>query len=112
VLDHRSPQAAYDSLPARDRPAVVIERFHRCARGSLVGYADVAIPSDRVVIRSIAVHQIGDWISIRLPEATARMFFCVPPRYLDERGARQFEREVIAALRTHRHALAGRERGP
>lgn len=86
--------------------------FRPCVRGSPRGFADVPIPSDQIVIRNIAIFQTGDWISIRLPEPTAAMFFDVPPAYRDERVARQFEREVIVALRTtNRHVLAYQEGG-
>ena len=99
ALDAATPS----TVPARPRPSVVLTKVRPATPGSsLRCYVDVMIPSDYVTIHWVAVHQIGPHCSIRLPEASAErrpMFFDMPPRYLDELGARGFERAVIAAVR-------------
>jgi hypothetical protein len=89
-------------------PAVVIERFRPVAGRTLRGHVDVTIASDHLTVHGIAILQCGDWVSIRMPAATAPRFLDLSWR--DELGLQWFAQEVIAALRSaYPEALAGRE---
>ena len=97
---------------ANPRPNVVIVAFRLCAGGSTRRcYVDVRVAADYLTIHWVAVHASGDHAWIRLPGASAErrpMYFAMPPRWLDQLGARAFERAVIDAVRAARpDVLAG-----
>ena len=47
--------------------SVQIEAFRPMLKNTLLGFADVILPVTRLVIRDVAVHQIGDRCWINLP---------------------------------------------
>jgi hypothetical protein len=100
--------------------SVKIETFRPLIRNTLRGFADVILPVTRLVIRDVAIHQIGDRCWINLPSRPmlnkdgspmlndrGKPLYFAFLRFTDEAAHLQFERAVIAALRaTHPHVLA------
>jgi hypothetical protein len=100
--------------------SVQIEAFRPMLKNTLRGFADVILPVTRLVIRDVAIHQIGNRVWINLPSRPmtnkdgspmlndrGKPLYLAFLRFTDEAGHRQFERAVIAALRaTHPHVLA------
>jgi hypothetical protein len=100
--------------------SVTIEAFRPMLKNTLRGFADVILPVTRLVIRDVAVHQIGNRCWINLPSRPmlnkdgspmlndrGKPLYFAFLRFTDEAAHLQFERAVIAALRaTHPHVLA------
>jgi hypothetical protein len=101
--------------------AVIIEVFRPLLKNTLRGFADVILPTTRLCIRDIAIHQIGDRCWVNLPSRPmlnpdgspmvnnrGKPLYFAFLRFTDESAHLQFERAVITAMRaTHPHVLNG-----
>ncbi len=99
--------------------AVIIEAFRPLLKNTLRGFADVILPTIRLCIRDVAIHQIGDrcWVNLssrpmlnadgsRMLNDRGKPLYFAFLRFTDEAAHLQFERAVIAAMRAaHPHVL-------
>ncbi|HET7881186.1 MAG TPA: hypothetical protein VFL55_09900 [Acetobacteraceae bacterium] len=103
--------------------SILVAAFRPMRKHTLRGFVDVTLPVTRLMIRDVAIHQVGDRCWINLPSRPmlnkdgspvlndrGKPLYFAFLRFTDEAAHLQFERAVIAAVRaTHPQVLGAAE---